>query len=251
MPMQQLTLNLSENLYPRWPLDVPQSLTGDSIDEQELRLCRRFMEQGEETLSDDELLELYLFRAGPQEDVNALAKRLLQRFGSVSGVLSAPSDHLTAIQGVGRNILCQLKLINALGKRAARSGVIGRDVISGWDALLSYCKRHFEGRRREELRIFYLNIKNQILADEAASWGTVDHVSVYPREIALRMLFHRASSAILVHNHPSGDPAPSDTDITMTRTIAAALSTLDMQLHDHLIVGGGDVVSMRALGHLT
>ena len=105
-------------------------------------------------------------------------------------------------------------------------------------------------RETEQFRVLYLDRKNVLIADEAQAQGTVDHVPVYPREVVKRALELNASALILVHNHPSGDPSPSQQDIEMTRQIEAAAQALGLTLHDHLIVGKSAELSFRAEGYL-
>merc|ERR1711969_436315 len=125
-----------------------------------------------------------------------------------------------------------------------------RTVLSGWDALLDYCHTAMAHRPTEQFRVLYLDRKNVLIADEAQARGTVDHVPVYPREVVKRALELNASALILVHNHPSGDPTPSEADITMTRRISEAAVALGLTLHDHLIVGKERELSFRAHGLL-
>ena len=120
-------------------------------------------------------------------------------------------------------------------------------VIGSWQALMDYCALTVRGPI-ERFHVLYLDRKNVLIADEEQSRGTVDHVPVYPREIIRRALELNASSLILVHNHPSGDPSPSEADITMTARICQAAASLSITLHDHLIIGKSREVSFRAEG---
>jgi DNA repair protein RadC len=214
------------------------------------RLRQRFDDGGAKAMPDYELLELYLFRSLGRRDVKPLARRLIDRFGDVGRVLSAPRSRLAEVKGVGPAVIQDLKLAEALSHRAARARVIARPVISSWAALLDYCHTAMAHRETEQVRVFYLDRKNVLIADEAQGEGTVDHVPVYPREIVKRALELNASALILVHNHPSGDPTPSEADIAMTRQIAAAAETLGLTLHDHLIIGKSAELSFRAAGYL-
>ena len=132
----------------------------------------------------------------------------------------------------------------------ARSRVIDRHVISSWDAVLDYCHTIMAHRETEQFRVLYLDRKNTLIADEEQAKGTVDHVPVYPREVAKRALELNASALILVHNHPSGDPTPSESDIIMTAQIAAAADALGLTLHDHLIIGKSRELSFKTEGLL-
>jgi len=212
------------------------------------RLRERFLAGGAAAMPDYEMLELVLFRAIPRQDVKPLARELIDRFGDFNRVLSAPISQLSAVKGVGDAVLLELKIVEAAAHRLSRSRVMRRHVLSGWDALLDYCHTTMAHRETEQFRILFLDTKNTVIADEEQAKGTVDHVPVYPREVVKRALELSASALILVHNHPSGDPTPSDADIQMTRKIATAAQTLGITVHDHLIIGKASETSFRALG---
>lgn len=214
------------------------------------RLRTRFMEGGATAMPDYELLELVLFRAIPRQDVKPLARRLLDTFGDFNRVITAPTARLTAVKGVGDAVVQELKILEAAAQRMMRARVMHRPVLSSWDALLDYCHTAMAHRETETFRILFLDRKNVLIADEEQSKGTVDHVPVYPREVVKRALELNASALILVHNHPSGDPTPSDADLTMTMQIRDAAETLGLTLHDHLIIGKERELSFRAKGYL-
>lgn len=214
------------------------------------RLRTRFMDGGAAAMPDYELLELVLFRAIPRQDVKPLARRLLDTFADFNGVLSAAPARLRAVPGVGEAVVVELKVLEAAAQRMARAKVMNRPVLSSWAALLDYCHTAMAHRETEQFRVLYLDRKNTLIADEEQARGTVDHVPVYPREVVKRALELSASALILVHNHPSGDPTPSDADITMTARIQAAAETLGVTLHDHLIIGRDRELSFRSEGYL-
>ncbi|NKB29419.1 MAG: DNA repair protein RadC [Rhodobacteraceae bacterium] len=214
------------------------------------RLRERFMRGGAAAMPDYELLELVLFRAIARQDVKPLARRLLDTFGDFNRVVSATTDQLTRVQGVGDAVVQELKIVEAAAHRLARSKVLGKHVLAGWDALVDYCHTSMAHRATEQFRVLFLDRKNVLIADEEQAQGTVDHVPVYPREVVKRALELNASALILVHNHPSGDPTPSDSDIDMTRRIQEAAEALGLTLHDHLIVGRERELSFRASGYL-
>ncbi len=214
------------------------------------RLRGRFREGGAAAMPDYELLELVLFRALPRQDTKPLARALLDRFKDFNGVLSARPERLADVNGVGEAVITELKLIEAAAHRLARAKVIQRHAISSWDALLDYCHTTMAHRETEQFRVFYLDRKNILIADEEQGRGTVDHVPVYPREVAKRALELNASALILVHNHPSGDPTPSQADFDMTTRVEAACQALGITLHDHLVIGKSREISFRAEGHL-
>lgn len=214
------------------------------------RLRQRFANVGKEGLADYELLELVLFRAIPYRDVKPLAKRLLSEFGDINYVIAAPHDRLIEVPGVGDAVIAELKIVEAVAHRFMQAQVLERDVISSWQALIDYCRTSMAHADTEEFRVLYLDRKNTLIADETQGKGTVDHVPVYPREIVKRALHHNASAVILVHNHPSGDPTPSDEDLQTTQYIQSALSAVGVTLHDHLIIGKSRETSFRGEGLL-
>ena len=227
---------------------LPGGRTPSYMRDHRKRLRERFMEGGAAAMPDYELLELVLFRAIPRQDVKPLARALIDRFGDFNRVLSAPVSQLTQISGVGDAVVIELKLVEAAAHRLARSKVMRRHVVSSWGALLDYCHTVMAHRDTEQFRILFLDTKNTIIADEEQAKGTLDHVPVYPREVVKRALELNAAALILVHNHPSGDPTPSQMDISMTRQIEQAARTMGITVHDHLIIGKSCEISFRSEG---
>lgn len=211
------------------------------------RLRERFNRGGAEAMPDYELLELVLFRAIPRQDTKPLAKALIARFGTFGDVLAAPAARLKELKGVGDKVVFELKLIQAASVRMARNTVMSKPALTSWSALIEYCTAAMAYDDREQFRLLLLDRKNLLIADEVQQRGTVDHTPVYPREIIKRALELSASAIILVHNHPSGDPTPSQTDIDMTRQIVEAAAKLNITVHDHIIIGRSGHTSFRAL----
>jgi DNA repair protein RadC len=214
------------------------------------RLKKRFLSDGAERWHDYELLELVLFGSLPRRDTKPLAKQLIARFGSFAEVVSAPVERLVEVEGVGRATALELKIIAASAQRIAKGGVARRKVLSSWASVIEYCRTSMAFAEREEFRILFLDKRNQLIADEVQQRGTVDHTPVYPREIVRRALELSATALILVHNHPSGDPAPSQADIRMTLDIREIARPLGIAIHDHVIVGRNGHASLKGLGHL-
>jgi DNA repair protein RadC len=214
------------------------------------RLRERAAAGGVCALPDYEVLELLLFRSIPRGDVKPLAKRLIARFGSLGAVLGASPEALKTVAGVGEAVALDLALVQEAAVRASRETVARRPVISSWSALLAYVKTALAHEPREQVRVLFLDKKNQLIADEVCGEGTVDHAPVYPRELMRRALELSASALILVHNHPSGDPTPSSADVDITRQIVEAGRSLRIAVHDHLVVGRDGVASFKALGLL-
>lgn len=214
------------------------------------RLRDRFTQAGGQALPDYELLELVLFRAIPRQDVKPLARLLLDTFGDFNRVITASPARLQMVKGAGPAVVLELKLVEAAAHRMMRARVIQKPILSSWDALLDYCHTTMAHRETEQFRVLFLDRKNVLIADEEQAKGTVDHVPVYPREVVKRALEVNASALILVHNHPSGDPTPSDADLSMTRQVQDACAALGLTLHDHLIIGKSRELSFRAQGYL-
>ena len=213
-------------------------------------LRARFASGGASAMPDHELLELVLFRSLPRCDVKPVATRLLDTFGDFNRVLSDPVIRLTKVRGVGAVVAGDLKLIEAAAHRMAKARILQSHVLSSWDALLEYCRTTMSHLATEQFRVLYLDRKNILIADEEQARGTVDHVPVYPREVVKRALELNASALIVVHNHPSGDPTPSQSDFDMTAQINAAAQALGLTLHDHLVIGKSAEFSFKSAGYL-
>ena len=211
------------------------------------RLRERFAEVGEQAMRDYELLELVLFRSIPQRDVKPLAKAMIARFGSFAEVVGAPRERLIEIDGIGEATALDLKLVEAAARRLARGAIGQRAVLASWKDVIEYCRTAMAFSEREQFRILFLDKRNFLIADEVQSSGTVDHTPVYPREVVKRALELSASALILVHNHPSGDPTPSNADIRMTNDLQNIAKPLGIALHDHIIVGRNGHASFRGL----
>ena len=214
------------------------------------RLRTRFLNGGHKAMPEYEILELLLFNAIPRIDVKPLAKRLLSTFGDLNGVIAASEHRILKVEGADRWVYLQLRIAEAFAQRMAQAKVLNRCVISSWDETLTYCRTVMAHRETEQFRILFLDAKNVLIADEEQAPGTVDHVPVYPREVAKRALELSASALILVHNHPSGDPSPSSADLMMTTRVATACEAISVTVHDHIIVGKEAELSFREQGYL-
>jgi DNA repair protein RadC len=211
------------------------------------RLRERFHNAGPDALSDYELLEMVLFAAQPRRDMKPLAKSLLKEFGSFAEVIHAPEARLREIKGVGDVTINGLKLIAASASRIARGQLKQRTLLSSWADVIDYCRTSMAFADKEQFRILFLDKRNQLIADEVQQIGTVDHTPVYPREVIKRALELSATAVILVHNHPSGDPTPSQADIQMTKAIIDISGPLGIAVHDHIIVGKNGHASLKGL----
>ena len=212
------------------------------------RLRERFKSAGPDALADYELLELYLFNSIPRQDVKPIAKRLIDRFGSFAETLAAPIEHLTEVKGIGPKTALDLKIIKAAATKLGQESVMGAPILSSWTALMEYCRSAMQFEAKEQFRVLFLDKKNRLIADEVLGRGTVDRAPVYPREVIKRALDLSATAIILAHNHPSGDPTPSQSDIDMTQKIVEAGNTMGIIVHDHIIIGRNDIASFKTLG---
>lgn len=214
------------------------------------RLRTRFLAGGHAPMPEYEILELLLFNAIERIDLKPLAKRLLSTFGDLNGVVAASEHRLLQVDGATPKVYLQLRIAEAFAQRMGQAKILKRDVMSSWDDLITYCRTTMAHRETEQFRVLYLDRKNVLIADEEQAKGTVDHVPVYPREVAKRALELNASAIILVHNHPSGDPTPSRQDIEMTEAIVAACQAINVTIHDHLIIGKETETSFKSKGLL-
>lgn len=212
------------------------------------RLRERFLQGGSSAVAEYEMLEMVLFAAKPRGDVKPLAKALIKKFGSFGAVIKAPASELLKLEDVGPSVVAALKIIESSTELLLRQEIMGKPVIQSWTALLDYCRLAMADKTIEEFRVLFLNRANQLMSDEVQQRGTVDHTAVYPREILKRALEHGASSVILVHNHPSGNPKPSKEDIEMTRQVVQAGLPFNIKVHDHVIVARDGHYSFKSHG---
>ncbi|MBK8157633.1 MAG: DNA repair protein RadC [Rhodospirillaceae bacterium] len=214
------------------------------------RLRERFLAGGAAALADYELLELLLYLAIPQRDVKPLAKDLIARFGSFGAVMAAEPAQLMEVSGIKENSAVAIKTVQAAALLMQRQQVLDQPVLGSWKAVLDYCHSVMAHDQNEQFRLLFLDGKNALIADEVQSRGTVNHAPVYIREVVKRTLTLGASSIIMAHNHPTGDPTPSRDDIEMTRAVKLALEQVGVSVHDHIIIGRKGHASLRSMGYL-
>jgi DNA repair protein RadC len=231
-----------QSMKPPSPLDAQPHYAGHRE-----RLRERFREAGIDSIAEYELLELILFRAIPRRDVKPLAKDLIKRFGSFAEVITAPASLLKEMEGVSEGVISDFKIIEAASQRIARGKVKGKTILASWAELLEYCHTLMAFEEREVFHVLYLDKRNTLIADERQGKGTVDHTPVYPREVIKRALELSATAIILLHNHPSGDPTPSQADILMTLKIMEIAQPLGIVVHDHIIIGKHGHASLKGM----
>lgn len=207
------------------------------------RLRERFMADGLDGFLDYEVVELLLKLADPRPDHKPTAKALMAKFKSLGGILEAPPSLLKAVKGVGDKNIFGLRLVQAVARRYLKEGVINRDYIQSADQVLTYLVHYLKNRNRELFLIILLNGRNQIIDVVTIFEGGLTTSAVYPREVVKLILEQDAAAVIFVHNHPSGNLSPSQDDHRITKRLKQACQSIDVQVHDHIIIGGNDYFS--------
>jgi DNA repair protein RadC len=212
------------------------------------RLRRRLFEGGPDALLDHELVEYLLALAIPRRDTKPLARKLIDDFGGFGALLSADGEAIVRVGEVSENAAAAIKIAQAAALRLLESKFDERPVLASWQAVLDYLRADMAHNPIERVRVLFLNAKNMLIRNEPMSEGSVDEAAVYVREVIRRALDYHATAIILVHNHPSGDPQPSQQDIRLTREIIEAGRPLRIAVHDHVIIGTRGEYSMRGMG---
>ena len=210
------------------------------------RIKERFLKSSKGSLSDLELLELMLFWSIPRKDVKPIANILINSFGSLGGLVNASYNRLASTKEISKSTITNILLLKEILDKVLHNNIIKQNILSSWSSLIDYLKVSMGGAKTEEFRILFLNKKNILIADEIQPYGTVDQAPIYPREVVKRALFHESSALILVHNHPSGNPSPSNSDILVTKQIMEACKTVSISIHDHVIVTSNEIYSFKS-----
>ena len=222
--------------------DQPSAASGHRA-----RLRKRLFESGPKALLDHELVEYLLALTIPRVDTKPLARSLIDQFGGVGPLLNADAETLKR-EGLSEAAVGALKIAEATALRLLETRVEGRPILSSWQALGDYLQAAMAHSAVEEVRVLFLNAKNLLIANEAMWQGSVDEASVHVREVIARAIALGATALIIVHNHPSGDPSPSQQDIRLTRDLVEAGRHMKITVHDHVIVGSQGRSSLRAMG---
>lgn len=209
------------------------------------RMRKRFLAVGLEGFAPHEALELLLFHAIPRQNVNPLAHRLLERFGSLAAVLEATPVQLSQVEGVGPGVASLISLVFAISRYAEGERMAERAVLGSLREAKAYCAHLFAGRTDEVLYVISLDGQGRVIHASPVTVGTVNEVPVYPRKVVGEALLQNAQAVVLAHNHPSGVAEPSRQDIETTDILRAALEAVDIRLHDHIICADGQCVSIR------
>ena len=212
-----------------------------------VELRDRFMSCGPGALDEGDTLALVLARClRPGANAVYAADGLMARFGSVGRIFGAPEPELAKV--IGKDAARELTLLHGLLLRVLEHPMRQRTQLGSHEDVMTYLRARLAALPREVFHVLFLDRRNQLIADERLGVGTVDHAPVYPREVVRRALELSAGAILLAHNHPSGDPTPSRPDIDMTKQVVEAAKVLQISVHDHFIVAGDQVVSLRALG---
>ncbi len=214
------------------------------------RLRDKFLKSGLDGFHDYEIIELLLTLGTPRKDCKQPAKDALKKFGSLNGVLEASPTELKSIKGIGDNNVFGLKIAQAVSRRYLADRIIDKDFVRSADEVMDYLKHNLRDKSKELFLVIYLNGRNQILNMEELFEGTLSTSAVYPREVVKRALDNDAAALVFVHNHPSGNPNPSQDDLTITKKLVEAAKSIEVSVHDHLIIAGNDVYSFADHGLL-
>lgn len=212
------------------------------------RLRQRLIDSGGDGLLDHELIEYLLALAIPRRDTKPLAKALLAEFGGIGGLMAADPQALKRVSGMGDTSIAAIRIVHATALRMMRAEVSDKPVLANWQALLDYLHAEMAHHPIERVRVLHLNTRNMLIRDEKISEGSIDEAAVHVREVIRRAIDLGSAALILVHNHQSGDPAPSRVDIDLTRGIIEAGKRLGIAVHDHIIIGTQGHSSLRSMG---
>ena len=216
------------------------------------RLRERFLSDEGASMPDYEILELLLTMAIPRKDVKPLAKKLIARFGDLSGVFHAPTHELINICKLSQMPLVLIKLVAtcALRMSGACFSDHGGPIIAFWDQFEDYCRELMAYKEVEEFRVFLFDDEMRYIGNKLLTTGTINKTAVHPREVIRAVIEGKAVSIILAHNHPSGNAKPSDIDKEVTAKIVEAAEKLDIEVFDHVIVTKTDIFSFRNAGYI-
>ena len=212
------------------------------------RLRRRFLDGGFERFSDEEVVEFLLTLGTPRGDLKPSARQALKDFGSLSAVLSAPIEKLTEIKGIGPKNALYLKFVHQVAGRYLKDRADGKPFFGSSQAVFDYLFHSMRDLKREIFKVLFLNRKNELIYDQDVFFGTLTGSAVYPREIMTLALERKAAGLVFVHNHPSGEPAPSPEDRKLTRDLIWAARILSIQVIDHIIIGHNKYYSFADYG---
>ena len=209
------------------------------------RLKERFLRSKGADMADYEALELLLTYAIPRRDVKPLSKSLIKKFGSFAGVITAPIERLYEVSGIKENSATLIKFVEFASQKLSWQNLAFEDAafISSTDSLIEFCRCTMGYSEVEVLRLIYVDAKLKVIETEVLQKGSVSSVNINPRDIVANALKKNASGVIMVHNHPTGDPRPSNNDVEATKRVKSACDAVGITLHEHLIITPSDFYS--------
>jgi DNA repair protein RadC len=210
----------------------------------------KLLASGASSLSDVELLAVFLQTGIKGKTALEVATDLLLNFGSLSSLISANYKELCSQSGVGVAKAASLAAMKELSLRQLLEGLQSRDILTSSAATRDYLRARFKSCESEVFSCLFLNNQHHVMELEELFRGTIDGAAVYPREVVKRALYHNAAAVIFAHNHPSGIAEPSQADIAITRKLKTAMQTIEVRVLDHLVIGAGEVVSFAERGLL-
>lgn len=210
----------------------------------------KLLNSGAQTLSDAELLAIFLRTGVSGLSAVDLARQLLSEFGSLRALLEADKTTFCSGHGLGQAKFVQLQAVLEMGRRHLESTLTRGDAFTDCDTTQRYLKQRLRPYAFEVFACLFLDNQHRLIHFEELFRGTIDGASVYPREIVKQALAHNAAAVILAHNHPSGVAEPSQADIQITRRIRSALQLVDIRVLDHIIVGDAETTSLAQQGQL-
>lgn len=210
----------------------------------------KLIEQGAASLSDAELLAIFLRVGVVGKSAVDLARDLLSQFGSLNGIFAATEHELSQVHGIGSSKYVQLQAIFEMSRRALNEELQQRDVFQSPQQVRNYLMLRLGALTREVFMVMFLDAQNRLHATEEMFSGTLTQTSVYPREVVKRAMYHNAASVIFAHNHPSGVANPSAADEMLTAQLKQALALVDVRVLDHFIVAGNQTLSFAERGLL-
>jgi DNA repair protein RadC len=212
------------------------------------RLREKFLKSGLAGFQDYEVIELLLSLGTPRRDCKPQAKEAIRRFKSLRGVLEASDSELQKIEGIGPHSVFGIKFTQAVAREFLKEKSIGKQLCSSSQEIFDYFYHSMRDLKKEIVKIVFLNSQNQIIDFRDFAQGTVDSSFIYPREIIEGAINCQAVSLIVVHNHPSGNPEPSESDKALTRDLVFAGSAMKINILDHIIIGDNRHFSFAAAG---
>lgn len=212
------------------------------------RLREKFLSSGLSGFHDYEVIELLLSLNTPRKDCKPSAKLLMERFKTFQGVLEATGEDLCRVDGVGKANSVGILLIKAVADRYLEARIIFRDVVKNSEDLMNYLNHIIGYKAKEHFVGIFLDAKNRVLASEILFSGSLTQSSVYPREVIIHALYHKAAAVIFAHNHPSGDVSPSKSDLQITKKLCFALNSVGILVQEHIITGTQGFFSFAAKG---